>query len=84
MMMNKVVLVLAMAGVSVLGACSKSGGSGGGGDKLGVPECEAYLDKMSACAGKSDKTTGEQKKKMRKMMATAIADMKKQFPNCEW
>ncbi len=105
MMMNKVVLVLAMAGVSVLGACSKSGGSGGGGDKLGVPECEAYLDKMSACAGKSDKTTGEQLTKMRDMMAnawkdsvkdpeqkkempkmctTAIADMKKQFPNCEW
>lgn len=106
MMMNKVVLVLAMASASVLGACSKSGGSsGGGGDKLGVPECEAYLDKMTACAGKSDKATGEQLTKMRDMMAnawkdsvkdpeqkkempkmctTAIADMKKQVPNCEW
>lgn len=107
MMIKKVALVLAMAGASVLGACSKGGGGGGGGggDKLGVPECEAYLDKMAACAAKSDKTTGEQLTKMRDMMAnawkdsvkdpeqkkempkmctSAIADMKKQFPTCDW
>lgn len=105
-MTKKLVLVFALSAASILAACGKGkDGGGGGGDKLGVPECEAYLDKMSACAAKSDKTTGEQLTKMRDMMAgawkdsvkdpeqkkempkmctTAIADMKKQFPNCEW
>jgi hypothetical protein len=105
MFTKKLIFVLAMSTASVLGACSKGGGGGGDGDKLGVPECDAYLDKMAACAKKSDKTTGEQLTKMRDMMAgawkdsvkdaaqkaempkmctTAIADMKKQFPTCDW
>ena len=105
-MMKNLILVCALSATSVLAACSKKdGGGGGGGDTLGVPECDAYLDKMAACAKKSDKTTGEQLTKMRDMMAgawkdsvkdpeqkkempkmctTAIADMKKQFPTCDW
>lgn len=96
MLTKHLVLVLALS----TAACSK-----GGGDKLGVPECDAYLDKMAACAKKTGGTTGEQLTKMRDMMAgawkdsvkdaaqkeqmpatctSAIADMKKQVPSCDW
>ena len=92
--MKHLVLVLVLSA-----ACSK------GGDKLGVPECDAYLDKMAACAKQTGGTTGEQLTKMRAMMASAwkdsvkdagqkeqmpatctsaIADMKKQVPSCDW
>ncbi len=102
-MTKNFVLVLVLSAASVLAACGKKGG--GDGDKLGVPECDAYLDKMAACATKQGGTTGEQLTKMRNMMAgawkdsvkddaqkaempkactTAIADMKKQFPTCDW
>lgn len=104
MMMKKVVLVLAMVTAAACGKGS-GGGGGGGGDGLGVPECDAYLEKMTACAKKTDANTGKQLEKMRDMMAgswktdvkdpelkkempktctSAIAEMKKQFPNCDW
>lgn len=100
--MKKLALVFVL---SAAAACSKGGGNGAGGDKLGVAECDAYLDKMAACATKQGGQTGEQLTKMRNMMAgawkdsvkdaaqkaempkactTAIADMKKQFPTCDW
>jgi hypothetical protein len=101
---KNIILALALT-ASVFAGCSKKDGGGGGGDNLGVPECDAYLDKMAACAKKSDKTVGDQLTKMRDMMANAwkdsvkdpeqkkempkmctgaIADMKKQFPTCDW
>lgn len=92
-----VVLVLSLA------ACGKK--NNGGGDKLGIAECDAYLQKMETCAKKVGGKTGEQLTKMRGMMAdawrkdagnkdvrdsmpsvcsSAIEDMKKQVPSCEW
>jgi len=104
--MTKNLMFVFALSASVFAGCSKGGDKGGGGgDSLGVAECDAYLDKMAACAKKSDKTTGEQLTKMRDMMAnawkdsvkdpeqkkemprvctTAIADMKKQIPTCDW
>ena len=102
MLTKHLVLVLTLSTASILAACGKGGG---GGDKLGVPECDAYLDKMAACATKTGGTTADQLTKMRDMMASswkesvkddaqktqlpatctsAIADMKKQIPTCEW
>lgn len=82
-----------------LAACGK------GDSKLGVAECDAYLDKMAACAKKLGGAEGQQLTRMRDMMSrawheevkneemrasmpsvctTAIADMKKQVPSCDW
>jgi glutamine synthetase len=74
-------------------------------DKIGVAECDAYLDKAAACATQVGGATGDSLAKMRAMMAdawkqsaadsaqrdmlpktceAAIADAKKQVPQCEW
>jgi len=74
-------------------------------DKIGVAECDAYLEKAAACAAKVGGVTGDSLAKMRAMMAdawkqsaedsaqrdmlpktcdAAIADAKKQVPQCEW
>jgi hypothetical protein len=78
---------------------------GGGGSKLGVPECDDYLTKMDKCAEKVGGANGDQIKKMKDMISkawaedakndsmkaelgktctAAIADMKKQVPQCDW
>jgi uncharacterized protein (DUF885 family) len=80
-------------------------GCGKHSDKIGVAECDAYEDKMAACASKIGGDNGEGLTKMRKMMLEAwkkdaesedtraympktcnqaVADMKKQFPQCDW
>jgi hypothetical protein len=78
---------------------------GGKSDKIGVAECDAYLDKAAACASQVGGATGDSLAKMCAMMAdawkqsaadsaqrdmlpktcdAAIADAKKQVPQCEW
>jgi len=88
----------AIALALLAGACSKP-------TKLGVAECDAYLDKVAACAAKVGGATGQSLTKMRAMMAdawaqsaadsahsatlpktcdAALADAKKQVPQCDW
>lgn len=90
-------LILAVA---LLAACG-----GKKSDSIGVPECDAYEQKMAACAQKVGGKIGDQLESMRKMMiepwqkdakdesskkdlpkvcTNAIADMKKQVPQCDW
>ena len=51
--------------VLCLAACSKKS------DKIGVAECDAYEDKMAACASKIGGVNGEGLTKMRTMMLEA-------------
>lgn len=90
-------LILAMV---LLGACGSKKS-----DSIGVAECDAYEQKMAACAQKVGGKIGDQLESMRKMMlepwqkdakdenskkdlpkvcTNAIADMKKQLPQCDW
>lgn len=67
--------LVASIALALAAGCGKGGGGGGG--KLGVAECDAYLDKMAACAAKKGGKTGEQLTKMRDMMANAWRDSAK-------
>ena len=60
-MTSKLIRVIAF--VVAAAACGK-----GKGDKIGVAECDAYEDKMAACAQKVGGSTGESIERMRKMM----------------
>jgi hypothetical protein len=71
--------------VASIGACKKKDG---GGDGVGVPECDDYLTRMDACAKKlGDKKGGEQLTKMANMMRDSWtkdvkdAEMKKAMPD---
>lgn len=72
----KLCLLLALC----LAACGKKT------DKIGVAECDAYEDKMAACASKLGGVNGEGLTKMRKMMLDAWkkdaenADTRKEMP----
>ncbi len=67
--------------VLCLAACSKHPS-----DKIGVAECDAYEDKMAACASKIGGVNGEGLTKMRKMMLEAwtkdaeSAETRKEMP----
>ena len=67
---TKLTLFLALC----LAACGKKS------DKIGVAECDAYEDKMAACASKIGGVNGEGMTKMRKMMLDA---WKKDAENAE-
>ena len=80
-----VVLVVLLA--ASLSACKKKDGAGGG-DGIGVPECDDYLARMDSCAKKlGEKKGGEQLTKMANMMRDSWskdvkdAEMKKSMPD---
>ncbi len=64
-------MVLAVALVASIAACKKKDG---GGDSLGVPECDDYLAKMDACAKKLGDKGGEGLTKMANMMRGSWKD----------
>ena len=80
--MTKLVFASALSFALALAAgCGKKGGS-----KVGVAECDAYLDKIAACADKVGGQTGASLKRTHKMFGDVWRDnakdasMKDQLP----
>ncbi|MBX3160849.1 MAG: hypothetical protein KF773_33095 [Deltaproteobacteria bacterium] len=81
--MNKLFLSIPL--VLALVACGKGDGKSGG-DGIGIPECDAYIQKTEACAAKVGGQMGESLKRGAKMFGDVWKDnakdasMKDQLP----
>jgi phage tail sheath protein FI len=49
---NKLAIALVLGAIFAVGCGDKKEDAGSAGDKIGVAECDEYLEKMEACLGK--------------------------------